>query len=134
MILTTKNIVGIDINDDIQEVDFPEAPSEERSYCLQSYARFCREDRVCYLTLAGLLDLDDYENHLWLRFDYIARINNPDYQCDLLQQLSDISKAVFHLEKAKARCPTDSQVYFQLVSAIGAKMDIEKQTPDTGRR
>ena len=127
LILTTKNIIGIDINDGIQKVDFPEAPSEERSYRLRSYARFCREDRVRYLTLAGLLDLDDYENHLWLGFDYIARIDNPDYQCDSLQRLSDVSKAVFHLEKATLLCPTDSRIYFQLASAIGAKMDIEKR-------
>ena len=127
LILTTKNIIGIDINYGIQKVDFPEAPSEERSYRLRSYARFRREDRVRYLTLAGLLDLDDYENHLWLGFDYIARIDNPDYQCDSLQRLSDVSKAVFHLEKAAVLCPTDSRIYFQLASAIGAKMDIEKR-------
>jgi hypothetical protein len=127
LILTTKNSVKIETKDGVQEVDIPQAPSEERSYRLRNYARFCREDRVRYLTLAGLLDLDDYENHLWLGFDYIARIDKPDYQCDLLQRLSDVNKAVFHLEKAGALCPTDSRIYFQLASAIGAKIDIEKR-------
>ena len=114
LILTATNSDGI-------------APSEERSYRLRSYARFRPEDRVRYLTLAGLLDLDDYENHLWLGFDYIARIDNPDYRCDLLQRLSDVNKAVFHLEKSGALCPTDSRIYFQLATAIGAKMDCEER-------
>jgi hypothetical protein len=127
LILTTKNIIGFETSDGVPKVAIPEAPSEERSYRLRNYARFCRDDRVRYLTLAGLLDFDDYENHLWLGYDYIARVDNPEYQCDLLQRLSDVNKAVFHLEKAAALCPTDSRIFFQLATAIGAKMDCEKR-------
>ena len=123
LVVTTS--INVETNDN--NYDAPEAPSEERSYRLRSYARFCGDDRVRYLTLAGLLDIDDYENHLWLGFDYIARIDNPDYKCDLLQRLSDVNKAIFHLERAAVLCPTDSRVHFQLATAIGAKMDCEKR-------
>jgi len=123
LVVTTS--INVETNENNN--DAPEAPSEERSYRLRSYARFCGDDRVRYLTLAGLLDIDDYENHLWLGFDYIARIDNPDYKCDLLQRLSDVNKAIFHLERAAVLCPTDSRVHFQLATAIGAKMDCEKQ-------
>ncbi|KAL3807273.1 hypothetical protein ACHAXA_004089 [Cyclostephanos tholiformis] len=126
LILTTMNCNGIDVIDGVRKVNTP--PAEERSYRLRNYARFCRgEDRVRYLTLAGLLDLDDYENHLWLGFDYIARIDNPDYRCDLHQRLSDVNRAVFHLEKSAALCPTDSRIHFQLATAIGAKVDCEER-------
>jgi tetratricopeptide (TPR) repeat protein len=127
VVTTSINVETNENNNHGQTAYIPEAPSEERSYRLRSYARFCGDDRVRYLTLAGLLDIDDYENHLWLGFDYIARIDNPDYKCDLIQRLSDVNKAIFHLERAAVLCPTDSRVHFQLATAIGAKMDCEKR-------
>ncbi len=102
-----------------------EAPAEERAYRLRNFARF-REDRIRYLTLAGLLDVDDHETHLWLGFDYIARVDNPDYRVDISQRLSDVNKAIFHLEKAAELGPRDARVHFQLATALGAKMDCEK--------
>ncbi|KAL9183563.1 hypothetical protein ACHAXT_004419 [Thalassiosira profunda] len=122
LVLTTK----IDETPETNAVDIPEAPAEERSYRLRSYARF-RDDRVRFLTLAGLLDVNDYENHLWLGFDYIARMGNPDYQNDVRQRLSDVNKAIFHLEKAANLCPSDARIHFQLATAIGSKMDCEKR-------
>ena len=125
LVLTTKKYTAVDDADTTKWKDITEAPSEERSYRLRNYARFSGEGRVRYLTLAGLLDLSDYENHLWLGFDYIARIENPEYQFDLRQRLSDVNKAVFHLETAAKLCPTDSRVFFQLATALGAKMECE---------
>ncbi|KAL7543635.1 hypothetical protein ACHAXR_012933 [Thalassiosira sp. AJA248-18] len=122
LVLTTKSDVGTE-NTDGSLTDIPEAPSEERSYRLRHFARF-NEDRVRYLTLAGLLDVDDYENQFWLGFDYIARMDNPEYQADVRQRLSDINKAVFHLDRAAALCPTDSRVHFQLATAIGVKSSL----------
>ena len=122
----------------------PQAPMEERSYRLRSYARF-RDDRVRYITLAGLLDVNDHENHLWLGFDYIARMTSGDEEDDadgndastddetsrsvdlLHQQLSNANKAIYHLDKAARLCSTDSRVYFQLATALKAKMDCEKR-------
>ena len=66
-----------EVNDDNILLLPPQAPMEERSYRLRSYARF-RDDRVRYITLAGLLDVNDHENHLWLGFDYIARMTDDD--------------------------------------------------------
>lgn len=103
----------------------PEAPAEERAYRLRNFARF-RDDRIRYLTLAGLLDVDDHENHLWLGFDYIARVDNPEYRVDVNQRLSDVNKAIFHLEKAAELGPRDARVHFQLATALGAKLDCEK--------
>ncbi len=125
LVLTTKKCTAVDDGDTTKRKDIIEAPSKERSYRLRNYARFSGEGRVRYLTLAGLLDLSDYENHLWLGFDYIARIENPEYQFDLRQRLSDVNKAVFHLETAAKLCPTDSRVFFQLATALGAKMECE---------
>lgn len=124
LVLTTKSCNDIDVIDGNLK-DIIEAPSEERSYRLRNYARFLGEGRVRYLTLAGLLDLGDYENHLWLGFDYIARIEHPEYQLDLRQRLSNANKAVFHLDAAAKLCPTDSRVFFQLATAIGAKLECE---------
>lgn len=125
LVLTTKKCTDVDDGDTTKRKDITEAPLEERSYRLRNYARFSGEGRVRYLTLAGLLDLSDYENHLWLGFDYISRIENPEYQFDLCQRLSDVNKAVFHLETASKLCPTDSRVFFQLATALGAKMECE---------
>ncbi|KAL7542951.1 hypothetical protein ACHAXR_012244, partial [Thalassiosira sp. AJA248-18] len=119
LVLTTKSDLGTE-NTDGSLIDIPEAPSEERSYRLRNYARF-NDDRVRYLTLAGLLDVDDYENQVFWGFHYCARMDNHDYQADVRQRLSDIEKAVFHLEKAAALCPTDSRVHFRLATAIGEK-------------
>jgi len=127
LVLTTTKIIRTEAADGTPIADFPEAPSEERSYRLRSYARF-HDDRVRYLTLAGILDVNDYENQLWLGFDYIARMGNPDdNQFDLRQRLSDINKAIFHLEKAVMLCPTDARIHFQLATVIGAKIELEKQ-------
>jgi len=106
-------------------LSFPEAPPAERSYRLRSFAR-TRDDKVRYLTLAGLIDTVDHETHLWLGFDYLSRIDNPDYTVDTKQRLSDVNKAVFHLERAAALSPNDPRVYFQLATALGAKMECEK--------
>jgi tetratricopeptide (TPR) repeat protein len=125
VVTTTNNYNAADGDIDGKPTNIAEAPSEERSYRLRNYARFSGDGRARYLTLAGLLDLGDYENHLWLGFDYIARIENPHNQFDLHQRLSDANKAVFHLETAAKLCPTDSRVYFQLATAIGAKMEVE---------
>eukprot|EP00804_Cyclotella_cryptica_P030863 CCRYP_018361-RA/>CCRYP_018361-RA protein AED:0.02 eAED:0.02 QI:248/-1/1/1/-1/1/1/932/791 len=107
------------------ELSYPEAPPAERAYRLRSFARV-RDDKVRYLTLAGLIDTDDHETHLWLGFDYLSRIDNLDYQVDTKQRLSDVNKAVFHLERAAALSPNDPRVYFQLATALGAKMECEK--------
>jgi len=123
LVLTTKIGVGSESANGFSKLDIPEAPCEERSYRLRSYSRF-RDSRERYLTLAGLLDADDYENHLWLGFDYLARFNDHGIQGD--QQISFVNKAIFHLEKASALCPTDSRIHFQLATAIRAKMDYEK--------
>lgn len=131
LVLTTKTHNAVDAVDGIP-LDIPEAPSEERSYRLRNYARFSGQSRGRYLTLAGLLDLGDYENHLWLGFDYIARIENPDYHFDLRQRLSVVNKAVFHFETAAKLCPTDSRVFFQLATAIGAKMECEQRLLSEG--
>lgn len=131
LVLTTRTYNSIHAIDGIP-LDIPEAPSEERSYRLRNYARFSGQSRGRYLTLAGLLDLGDYENHLWLGFDYIARIENPDYQFDLRQRLSDVNKAVFHFETAAKLCPTDSRVFFQLATAIGAKIECEQRLLSEG--
>ena len=104
---------------------FSEAPRAERSYRLRSFARV-RDDKARYLTLSGLIDTKDHETHLWLGFDYLSRIDNPEYSVDTQQRLSDINKAIFHLEKAADLCPNDPRIYFQLASALGAKMDCEK--------
>jgi len=113
-----------------------EAPAEERSYRLRNYAKF-REDRVKYVTLAGLIDITSHENYLWLGFDYLGRMtNNNDNQeeganddkgVDLHEQLSYANKAIYNLEKATRLCDTDARVYFQLATALKAKMDVEQR-------
>jgi len=134
LVLTTTGVASSKRNETAKENDGdglsgvstqPEAPAEERAYRLRNFARF-REDRIRYLTLAGLLDVDDHENHLWLGFDYIARVDNPEYRVDVNQRLSDVNKAIFHLEKAAELGPRDARVHFQLATALGAKMDCEK--------
>jgi len=116
--LTVKN------NENQEEI--AEAPAEERSYMLRSFARFRGDDRVRYLTLAGIIDVDDYENHLWLGFDYSARANTED-EVDISQRMSDINKAIFHLQKAAELCPTDARVPFQLGNAFVARNSMMDQ-------
>ncbi|KAL7546179.1 hypothetical protein ACHAWF_015571 [Thalassiosira exigua] len=117
LVLTTKS-------DD--DSGIREAPPEERSYRLRSYARFT-DARVHYLTLAGLQAFNDYENHLWLGFEYLSQGNNPDNQFDLRQRLSNINRAIFHLEKAEDLCPSDARIPYQLASAIKAKIDCKRE-------
>ena len=134
LVLTVQGVV-VKAQDDNADADItndpsiesivPEAPSEERAYRLRNFA-MNRVDRVRYLTLAGLLDADDHESHLLLGFDYISRMDNPDYSADGQQRLSDINRGVFHLEKAAALCPSDARIQFQLATALGAKIDCEK--------
>jgi len=127
LVLTTKSEKRAGNTDGSVKLDTPEAPAEERSYRLRSYARFRDVNRVQYLTLASLAGkIDDYETQLWLGFDYISRADKPDYQFEVYQRLSDLNKALFHLEKAAELCPTDSRIHFQLATAIGAKMDCDK--------
>ena len=106
-----------------------EAPAEERSYRLRSFARSRSEDRSRYLTLAGIIDVDDYENHLWLGFDYSARANTED-EVATSQRMSYINKAIFHLQKAAELSPTDPRVFFQLGSAFGARNNMIQQAGD----
>ena len=115
--LTLKNN-----NVDPTVIETIEAPPEERSYRLRRFARFRGDDRVRYLTLAGILDVSDYENHLWLGFDYNARAESENE--DTEQRLSDMNKAIFHLQKAAELCPTDARVHFQLANAIGARNNL----------
>lgn len=103
-----------------------EAPAEERSYMLRSFARFRGEDRLRFLTLAGIIDVNDYENHFWLGFDYSARANTEN-EVDISQRTSDINKAIFHLQKAAELCPTDARVLFQLGNALGARNNMLHQ-------
>ena len=114
-----------------------EAPAEERSYRLRNYAKF-REDRVRYVTLAGLIDVTSHENYLWLGFDYLARMSSSEEGAnnnhnesvggvDLYEQLSYANKAVYNLEKATRLCETDARVYFQLATALKAKMNVEQR-------
>jgi len=112
-----------------------EAPAEERSYRLRNYAKF-REDRVKYVTLAGLIDITSHENYLWLGFDYLGRMTNNESTeggasseggVDLHEQLSYVNKAIYNLEKATRLCETDARVYFQLATALKAKMDVEQR-------
>ena len=109
---------------DNSEFIIPEAPSAERAYRLRNFARF-RNDKVRYLTLAGLLDVDDHENHFWLGFDHLSRANSGDYGGDLTQQLSDLNRAIFHFEKSTKLYPNDPRVSYQLATALGAKMRLE---------
>ncbi len=111
LVLTTK----AESND---ETDIPEAPSEERSYRLRQSPKLL-DSRLRHLTLASQLDEDDGENHLSLGVDYLES-SSPD------NQLGNIDKAVFHLEKAAVLCPTDARVHFQLATALLAKMESEK--------
>jgi len=104
-----------------------EAPAEERSYRLRSFARFRDDDRVRFLTLAGIIDVKDYENHFWLGFDYSARANT-EHEVDISQRMSDINKAVFHLLKAAELRPTDPRVQFQLGNALGSRNNMMHQT------
>ena len=99
----------------------PEAPAGERSYWLRSIARFS-DDRLRYLTLAGLIDNSDPETHLWLGFDYMSNDddNNPG------QRLSDLNKAIFHLQRASILSPNDPRVQYQLATALSAKMQCEE--------
>ncbi|KAK1736629.1 tetratricopeptide repeat-containing protein [Skeletonema marinoi] len=85
-----------------------------------------KDDRVRYLTLAGIIDVDDYENHLWLGFDYSARANTED-EVDISQRMSDINKAIFHLQKAAELCPNDARVPFQLGNAFVARNSMMDQ-------
>jgi len=103
----------------------PEAPVAERSYRLRSIARFS-DDRLRYLTFAGLMDSSDPENHLWMGFDYMSSDgnNNPG------QRLSDLNKAVFHLQRASILSPNDPRVQFQLATALSAKMQCEETAED----
>ena len=117
---------SLDGDESGSELAYPSAPPAERSYRLRNFAR-TNDDRVRYLTLAGLIDTGDHETHLWLGFDYLSRIDNPEYNVDTEGRLSDINKAVFHLEKAAALNPTDPRVYYQLGTALGAKMDCENK-------
>ena len=131
LVLTThrsSSEENTNLNEDDSGSDFayPAAPPAERSYRLRNFAR-TNDDRVRYLTLAGLIDAGDHETHLWLGFDYLSRIDNPEYNVDTEGRLSDINKAVFHLQKAAALNPTDPRVHFQLGTALGAKMDCEKK-------
>jgi len=139
LVLTTKHLdtssqQQYDTQTD-EEGDTPqyEAPAEERSYRLRNYAKF-REDRVKYVTLAGLIDVTSHENYLWLGFDYLARMTNDDDnqssnegEVDLHEQLSYVNKAIYNLEKATRLCQTDARVYFQLATALKAKMDVEQR-------
>jgi hypothetical protein len=130
LVLTTHrsaNKATVNTNNDESdgEMAYPEAPPAERSYRLRNFARI-KDDRVRYLTLAGLIDTSDHETHLWLGFDYLSRIDNPDYKVDTEQRLSDINKAIFHLQKAAALNPSDPRVHFQLGTALGAKLECEK--------
>ena len=104
-----------------------EAPAEERSYRLRSFARLRAEDRVRFLTLAGLIDVNDHENHFWLGFDYSARANT-EQEVEMSQRMSDINKAIFHLQKAAELRPTDPRVLFQLGNALGARNNMMHQT------
>jgi hypothetical protein len=91
----------------------PAAPPEERAYRLRSYARLRAGARARHLTLAGLLAPGDYENHLWLGFDCLARAD--------AEGPGAVDRAVFHLERAAALCPTDARVQFQLATALRAQ-------------
>ena len=113
-------------NNKIDPTEAIEAPAEERSYRLRSLARFRGEDRSRFLTLAGIIDVDDYENHFWLGFDYSNRANTEN-EVDTSQRMSDINKAIFHLQKAAEKCPTDARVLFQLGSAFGTRNNLMYQ-------
>ena len=104
-----------------------EAPVEERSYRLRSFARLRGDDRVRFLTLAGIIDVNDHENHFWLGFDYSARANT-EQEVEISQRMSDINKAIFHLRKAAELRPTDPRVLFQLGNALGARNNMMHQT------
>ncbi|KAL7515621.1 hypothetical protein ACHAXN_013276 [Cyclotella atomus] len=131
LVLTTNQSASKTTSIDSAEsqIVYPEAPPAERAYRLRNFARL-KDDRVRYLTLAGLIDVNDHETHLWLGFDYLSRIDNPEYKVDIEQRLSDINKAIFHLGKAAALNPTDPRVHFQLATVLGAKMECEKSTPN----
>lgn len=103
----------------------PEAPAEERSYWLRSIARFS-DDRLRYLTLAGLMDSSDPETHLWLGFDYMSSDGNTNPG----QRLRDLNKAVFHLQRASILSPNDPRVQYQLATALSAKMQCEEAVED----
>jgi len=147
LVLTTKHLdtssqQQYDTQTSDEEGDTPqyEAPAEERSYRLRNYAKF-REDRVKYVTLAGLIDITSHENYLWLGFDYLGRMtNNNDNQeeganegggnegvIDLHEQLSYANKAIYNLEKATRLCEADARVYYQLATALKAKMDVKQR-------
>ena len=140
LVLTTKhNNTPSPHQDDTQTSDEDtlqyEAPAEEQSYRLRNYAKF-REDRVRYVTLAGLIDITSHENYLWLGFDYLGRMTNNESTeggasseggVDLHEQLSYANKAIYNLEKATRLCHTDARVYFQLATALKAKMNVEQR-------
>ena len=138
LVLTTKHDTSQQQYAQTNDEDTPhyEAPAEERSYRLRNYAKF-REDRVKYVTLAGLIDVTSHENYLWLGFDYLARMSsseeganssdNNEGGVDLHEQLSYVNKAIYNLEKATRLCDTDARVHFQLATALKAKMDVEQR-------
>jgi tetratricopeptide (TPR) repeat protein len=101
-----------------------EAPAEERSYRLRSFSRLRGHDRARFLTLAGIIDVDDYENHLWLGFHYSNSAQTENEEVEISQRLSDTNKAIFHLQKAAEQCPTDARVLFQLGSALGMRNNL----------
>ena len=123
MTLSLKNNIQQDKED-------LEAPAEERSYRLRNFARFRAEDRLRYLTLAGIIDVDDHENHLWLGFDYSSRAKTEGGEVDISQCMSNINKAIFHLEKAAEICPTDARIPFQLGQALNERNNILRQVGD----
>jgi tetratricopeptide (TPR) repeat protein len=123
-------LTTVKTNSDMDNTDVREAPAEERSYRLRSFARFRDDDRVRFLTLAGIIDVKDYENHLWLGFDYSARATSSEDGATTTQRMSDINKAIFHLQKATELCPTDSRAYFQLGTALGARNSLMNKDGD----
>ena len=125
LVLTTHIETPRGNNDSNSDPVYPEAPKAERSYRLRNFAQ-AKDDRIRYLTLAGLIDTTDHETHLWMGFDYLSRIDNPEYKVDIYQRMSDINKAIFHLQKAAILYPNDPRVYFQLGTVLGAKIECEK--------